>query len=201
MPNSIPKERIQPVEPPYSDALTAAFEAAVPPPAKPLRLYRQTAQHETLFVKLVESSILGHRGLLWLGTMSNMDRETVILRSTAQMRAGYEWSVHVAYFGKSSGLSDQQIQATCHAAVDTAMWDLRQRAIIKLVDTVVSDKVAQEACIADNVWNFLQEHLTDSEIVEVISLAGMYRQVSTIATVLRTQPEPGTPAFPGWQAT
>ena len=38
--------------------------------------------------------------------------ELCILRVTAQCRAEHEWGVHVAYFGKRSGLTASQVEVT-----------------------------------------------------------------------------------------
>lgn len=187
-------ERVAPVVPPYDAVMEKAFAGAVPPPLPPLRLYAQVARNPTLFGRLVEGGILGHRGLLWLDQMAANLRELIILRTTARMRAGYEWSVHVAYFGKSSGLSAEQVAATCRDAVDPSLWSKRQRLVLRLVDTcVVGDDVG------DALWAELSAEFEDAEIIEAIALSGLYRTVSNLATVMRTANEPRVPVFPGWE--
>jgi len=75
-----------------SPRLEKAFRQAVPEPAPVLRLYQQVATNERLFCTLVEGGLLGARGLQWLEQMPFDERELVVLRTTAQMHAGYEWS-------------------------------------------------------------------------------------------------------------
>lgn len=187
-------ERIPPLAPPYGPELDAALASVVPPPLPPLRLYRQVAQNGALFRRLVEGGLLGRRGLLWLGQMSSDLRELIILRTTARMRAGYEWEVHVAFFGRNSGLTQTQINATCRAALDSNQWTKRQYLALQLIDACVSG-----TSIDDELWKELSAQFDDGEIIEAISLSGMYRTVSTVATILGTASEPGVPAFPGWE--
>lgn len=188
------RDRVDPVREPYDDRLAAAFAAAIPLPTPPLRLYRQVARCAPLFVRLVEGGILGPRGLLWLDRMDRTERELAILRTTARMRAGYEWSVHVAYF-RGAGLDRDRIAATCRAAIDPDLWSPRQVAILRLVDGAV-----EESDWPDDLWFALQAELQNDEIVEFVTLVGLYRTVSTLAVMMRTTPEPDTPPFPGWSS-
>ena len=92
------------------------LERIVPPPYRPPLLYLEIAANPGVVRALVEGPIAGLRGLLHTGQISNADRELCILRVTARKRAIHEWGVHVAYFGKASGLTRSQIEATAAAA-------------------------------------------------------------------------------------
>ena len=191
--NMMHPEKIEPVSIDAYPRLEKAFRQAVPEPAPVLRLYRQVAKNERLFCTLVEGGVLGPRGLLWLEQMSSDERELIVLRTTARLDAGYEWSVHVAYFGRHSGLSPEQIAATATERIDHALWSARQVLVLRLVDSVLVAGTIDAA-----LWADLVAEIDAAEIIEMISLVGMYRTVSCLANTLGTQDEQGVPAFPGW---
>jgi alkylhydroperoxidase family enzyme len=185
--------RIVPIEPPYSESLRSAFEQAVPPPAPPLKLYRSVARNPDLFQALTGGGLLGPRGLLHLGSMAAADRELIILRTTARTRAAYEWEVHALYFGRRNGLSSDQMQATCRAVVDPVLWNVRQVAIIALIDRVVD-----HAALQDDVWRAISDELSEEDIIEMTALAGLYATVAMLVNVIQPEREAGAPEFPGW---
>jgi alkylhydroperoxidase family enzyme len=189
-------ERISPTPYPYAPELQAAFAKVMGGEAEPLRLYRMVARNEGLFQRLAEGGILGPRGLLHLGSMDQSERELVILRTTARAQAGYEWEVHVAYFGRRNGLTPEQIAATCREEIDDVLWSVRQNSILSLVDECVGG-----FAVSDDTWAKTAGELSPDEIIEMVALTGLYLTVSMLARVARTQSEPDVPRFPGWSAS
>ncbi len=101
------RQRIAPMNPPYSDPVQQAFQAVMPAGMPPLNLFRTLAHNERVLSRLVSGSLLDR------GSISLANRELVILRTCARCGAEYEWGVHVAGFATQAGLSTSQIAATC----------------------------------------------------------------------------------------
>jgi hypothetical protein len=179
-----------------SPAAQRLIEKIVPPPYRPPLLYLEVAANTEVMRALVEGPIAGLRGLLYTGQLSNADRELCILRVTARKRAVHEWGVHVAYFGRTSGLTRSQIEATASSAVQPdPPWTERQRAIIAIADAVGDCRALTEGEAR------LAEATTDrAERAEFIALASLYLGISAMCAVFEVPLEPGTPRMPGTAA-
>ena len=70
--------RIAPLEPPYSEAVTAALQKIMPPGVDPLVLFRTLAVNERVFLRLMAG------GLLDRGSITLREREIVIDRTCAR---------------------------------------------------------------------------------------------------------------------
>lgn len=167
------------------------LETIVPPPHRPPLLYLELARNVGVVRAFVAGPIAGLRGLMHTGQLAPADRELCILRVTARKRAGHEWGVHVAYFGRSCGLTPSQIEATATDADCVPAWSERQRAILVLADAV-ADCRELSAVDAQRVATAL----TPSERVEFVALASLYLGIAAMCRVLEVPLEPGTPALP-----
>ncbi|MDJ0105189.1 hypothetical protein R4P70_28915 [Rhodococcus sp. IEGM 1241] len=169
----------------------ALLDAVVPPPNRPPLLYLAMAQNPAVLRAYAEGPILGLRGLLHTGQLSNADRELCILRVTAQQRAEHEWGVHVAYFGKTSGLTDSQNRATVTDETPTPDWSDRQRAIISIADAIAGLRpfTKDESTVIDHV-------LTAAERAEFVAISALYLGISAQCRTLQIPPEPGAPIMP-----
>ena len=176
-----------------SPAAQRLLEKLVPPPNRPPLLYLELAANPEVMRGFVEGPIAGLRGLLHTGQLSNADRELCILRVTARKRAVHEWGVHVAYFGKTSGLTPSQVEATAASAVrPDPPWTDRQRAIIAIADAVADCRPLDDAEAR------LAEHTLDrAERAEFVVLASLYLGISSMCAVFEVPLEPGTPRMPG----
>lgn len=169
------------------------IEKIVPPPYRPPLLYLEVAANPGVMRALVEGPVAGLRGLLHTGQLSSADRELCILRVTARKRAVHEWGVHVAYFGKTSGLTRSQIDATAAPTVQPdPPWTDRQRAIIAIADAV-ADGRALDAGAASLVAATMDR----AERAEFVVLASLYLGISAMCAVFEVPLEPGTPRMPG----
>ena len=167
------------------------LERIVPPPNTPPRLYLELARNEAVVRGFIEGPIAGLRGLLHTGQMTAADRELCILRVTARKGAAHEWGVHVAYFGKTSGLSRSQVEATATGATPAPVWTPRQRAVLAVADAV-ADCRPLPAAQAELVTTCM----TRSEHTEFVALASLYLAISAMCCVFEVPVEPGTPALP-----
>lgn len=177
--------------PAVPDASRTILESVIPPPNRPPLLYLAMAANPEVLRAYAEGPILGLHGLLHTGQLDPADRELVILRVTGQQRAEHEWGVHVAYFGKTSGLSDSQVAATVTDAAPVPAWTDRQQAII-----TIADAIAQQRPLTDAEDGHVRSALTDAERVEFLSIASLYLGISALCHVLEIPREPGTPALP-----
>jgi hypothetical protein len=168
------------------------LEKIVPPPNRPPLLYLELAANAAVVRSFAEGPIAGLRGLMHTGQVSAADRELCILRVTARKGAAHEWGVHVAYFGKKSGLSPSQVEATATAAVaPQPAWTARQAAIIAIADAVADCR----ALTADE-RSLVGGTMTDADRAEFVVLASLYLGIAAMCAVFEVPVEPGTPQMP-----
>lgn len=167
------------------------LETVVPPPFQPPLLYLAMGANPGVLRGYAEGPILGLRGLLHTGQLDPADRELAILRVTGQCGAEHEWGVHVAYFGKASGLTESQVAATVTDEEPTPKWTERQRAII-----IVADAVSAQRPLSEDEDEFVAAQLTDAERVEFLAVASLYLGISALCRVLEIPREDGAPAMP-----
>lgn len=163
----------------------------VPPPNRPPLLYLAMAANPAVLRAYADGPILGLKGLLHTGQLSPPDRELVILRVTGKCRAEHEWGVHVAYFGKTSGLSRSQVDATVTGAHPTPAWTLRQLAIIAIADAIV-----ERRAFTPEETELIWEELGAAERTEFIAVAALYLGIAAQCAALQIPTEPGTPQLP-----
>lgn len=169
------------------------LERIVPPPHRPPQLYYEIAANEAVARQLIEGPLVGLRGLLYTGQVSNAERELCILRVTARRGAAHEWGVHVAYFGAKSGLSPSQIDATASdSVVPQPPWTDRQRAVL-----AVADAVADVRELGSEEEALVAAELSRSERTEFCVLGALYLGIAAMCRVFRVPAEPGTPRMPG----
>src|SRR5438445_4674298 len=140
--------RIVPLEPPYDAETEAQLAKGMPPgaPVEPLALFRTLLLHPELAARMrpLGSALLTH------GLLDPREREIIVLRTCARCGAEYEWGVHAAAFGRSAGLSDEQIAATARLARDDAQWSDRDHLLICL-----ADELHETDTVADALWEEL----------------------------------------------
>lgn len=169
----------------------AILRKLVPPPNRPPLLYLAMSANPAVLRAYADGPILGRKGLLHTGQLSPADRELVILRVTGKCRAEHEWGVHVAYFGKTSGLSRSQLEATATDADPQPAWTLRQLAIIAIADAIVDRRP-----FTDEETELIWEELGAAERTEFIALAALYLGIAAQCIALQIPVEPGTSSLP-----
>ncbi len=169
---------IVPLEPPYSEAVTEDLTKLMPPGMAPLALFRAVAHNPRVLRRLRKG------GLLDPGAISLRDRELVILRTTARCGAEYEWGVHVAFFARAAGLTDDEVAATI---ADDGSWTGRDATLVAICDAL-HDHARLPAGLG--------AELSEAELVEVLALVGQYHMVSFLVNAAALSPEPGAARFP-----
>ena len=179
--------RILPIEPPYSQTVQDAFDKIMPPGRDPLIIFRTFAHNPVILRKQMA---LG-ASLLTSDRVPARDRELVILRTCARCRSEYEWGVHVVAYARSMKFPEAIIQATVTADTADPVWDSRQTLLIRLVD-----ELHDTAQLTDGLWSSLAATWTPEQLIELITLCGMYHAVSFTTNATRMALEPQAPRFP-----
>lgn len=177
--------RIAPAERPYAADMEESLSKLMPPGMEPLLLFRVLAREPRLFRRFMGG------GLLDRGTLSMRDRELAIARTCARCGNEYEWGVHMTQFGPRVGFGEAEQRATLASGTDYAGWSARERLILRLIDAL-----HDTTTVSDALWGELRVELRDEQILELIMLAGFYRNVSYIVNALRLPPEPFAARFP-----
>ncbi len=128
-------------------------------------------------------------GLLDRGSISLRQRELMILRTTARCGAEYERGVHVAAYGAGVGWQPAE-PAIVQGDAQTGAWPDEQALLVHLADAL-----HKQYTVGDALWQSLAARFSDTQLIELITLAGLYHAVSYLANALRLAPEPFAPRF------
>jgi alkylhydroperoxidase family enzyme len=107
-----------------------------------------------------------------------IERELAILRTARLIDAEYEWVQHVS-IGRAVGITDEQLVALDAGDLDHEAFSPRERAVLRFTTEVV--RVPRPG---DDVFDALQEHLPDRQIVELILVVGAYTMLGRMMTAL-----------------
>ncbi|GAB2455983.1 carboxymuconolactone decarboxylase family protein [Jatrophihabitans fulvus] len=145
---------------------------------EPMDLFRVLGRHRPLF-----RGWLHFAGRLMPGgRLPRADSELVILRVAHLRGSDYEWRQHER-IGRRAGLTDDDLSRVTTDEADG--WDPRRRAILALVDELVTTRD-----VTDPTWAAVREHLDEREALELVLLAGHYDMLAAAIAALRITPEP-----------
>jgi len=176
--------RISAVQAPYTDEVQQAFDTIMPTGIPPLNIFTSVANNPRILQRMIAG------GLLDKGSISIQAREIIILRTCALCKAEYEWGVHVAGFAMKAQLTQLQVDNTVSADINTQLWSEEQLALIAL-----ADQLHKTQGISDALWHSLSSHYNQSQLIELIMLAGLYHAVSFIVNGLKIPNENFAPSF------
>ncbi|WP_341895600.1 hypothetical protein [Ferrovibrio terrae] len=131
-------------------------------------------------------------GLLDRGSITLRQRELLILRTTARLKAEYEWGVHVGFFGAKAKFSEAEIVATVHG--DASDWNAEEAVLVEMADALVDSGTVDDA-----LWQQAAAHYKADQLIEIIALVGFYHLVSFTVNATGVALEPGAPRFPAAQ--
>jgi len=176
--------RIEPVTPPYSEALRERFARLLPLHVKPPAIHRAVARNEGLFNHLVDSGLLGPTGLLDRRVLPKALRELLILRTCVAAGNDYEWQLHVGTISARMGLSAAQIEDTRSEAPSAALWREAELVAMKLADALV-----HRLAVDDALFTLLREHHDEPTLIEMTQLVGLYTGVAMLVALTRPDPD------------
>jgi len=186
-----PTPRISSLEGPFESELESDLKKILPLGMKAPKLYTTIACHDTIFHRLVSSELLGPRGLMGDGVLSPQLRELSILRTCAMCQSEYEWGIHVAIFQEIFGFSDRQIKNTTELDVNSQLWSEHELEIMLAVDELLTNKGLSDEC-----WDKVSSFLDKKQIIELVTIVGLYTTVSMLANTSRVENEAYAPNFP-----
>jgi 4-carboxymuconolactone decarboxylase len=189
MATSTDNPRIAPLDSPYEPSVETMLRKWMPPGStiEPLALFRTLAVHDELAARMrpLGAGILGH------GRVSPRTREIVIHRTCARTGAEYEWGVHVEAYGRSIGLTEEQIAATVIGDAEDPAWSPADRLLIRLVDEL------HDTCtVSATLWSALAEHHADDQLLELLIIVGWYRLLAGVINAAGIDLEPWAARFP-----
>ena len=118
--------------------------------------------------------------LLLTTSLTERQRELVIMRVAALRRSEYEWAQHV-FMARDAGLSDIEISWIAWGP-DAPTWSRKDSSVLRAVDELVLDGV-----IGETTWTALSEHLDGQQILDVIFTAGSYAMLASMVGSLGIQ--------------
>ncbi len=107
----------------------------------------------------------GH--ILFATTLSERQRELVVLRVAALRNAAYEWAQHAVLAG-DVGIQPDEIDRILDGPT-TEGWSALDGALLRAVDELVAD-----AMITDATWAELAAELTHHQLMDLIFTVGAY---------------------------
>jgi alkylhydroperoxidase family enzyme len=136
---------------------------------RPINIHCLLANHPDLLNAWWNYRMHSVRG----GDLAQRDSELVILRVAVHMEAWYEWAAHVVR-GIAAGLSLKEIDRVA-AGPAAEGWSRQDAALLESVDQLIEDRR-----IDSETLDTLGEFLSDKQILDVISLQGMYVSIACI---------------------
>ena len=107
----------------------------------------------------------GH--LLLATTLTERQRELVIMRAAVLHQSSYEWVQHV-FLARDAGLTDIEISWIAWGP-DAPFWTEVESALLRAVDELVGHGV-----LSEETWSVLSSNLDTQQVLDVIFTAGSY---------------------------
>ncbi|WP_406177276.1 carboxymuconolactone decarboxylase family protein [Streptomyces sp. NBC_00996] len=122
--------------------------------------------------------------LLRRGLLPKRLRELLILRTSCNTGARYEWGRHLP-LAKSAGVADADIHRITDGPEAHGWTDL-ERHLLR-----AADELNHDARLSDTTWEVLAEHFGDAELIEIVMLVGQYHMVAFFLNATGVELDPG----------
>lgn len=106
-------------------------------------------------------------------SLSDRQREIMVLRVGWLCRAGYEWVAHVE-IGKDAGLTVAEIDQL-KVGSSHPDWRNEDRDLVRAAEEIHVDRF-----VSDETWNSLSTHLSQIQCMDVVFTIAQYELVCTI---------------------
>jgi alkylhydroperoxidase family enzyme len=176
--------RIEPLAPQdWPKEMQTALAALAPPKPRhprPIREGRPRARN-TLGTfahhpELAQAFFTYNGHILLATTLSERQRELLIMRVAAVRSSGYEWAQHL-FMARDAGLSDEEMGRIAYGP-SAPFWNELDAALLRAVDELILD-----GAIAEPTWNTLTTGFGVQQILDIIFTIGAY---DTLARMFRS---------------
>lgn len=150
-----------------------------------LNIFRTLAHHP----KLLKRWLVFGNHVLGKSTLSDRDRELLILRVGWLCRAEYEWTQHVL-IARRSGLTDEDIARIAEGPGAAGLSEF-ERVQLRAVD-----ELHRDAFLSDATWAALAERYDTAQMLDLIFTVGQYQLVSMALNSLGVQLDAGLERLP-----
>ena len=127
--------------------------------------------------------------LLTASSLSDRDREIVILRVAVDCDCSYEWGQHVK-IAALVGMSREEIDRV-PAGAEAPGWTPHEAALIR-----AADELCERSVVSDGTWAALAETYDDRKLIEVTMLAGHYAMLAGALNSFGVQLDDGLESLP-----
>jgi len=126
-------------------------------------------------------------------TLPGNMRELIILRSAVLNKAAYQWLEHESV-GRKAGLTNDQLLMVRFVPPFFNATELESTLGPELAAILAfTDEITLSVHVSDRVFNALRAFLSDSQLVEAVSVAGGYAFVSRFVVALNVDGKMNTP--------
>ena len=150
-----------------------------------LNIFGTLAHHP----KLMKRWMVFGAHVLAKNTLSDRDRELLILRTGWNCRSPYEWGQHVA-IGRASGIDDGEI-ARIAEGPDAPGWSDADALLLRAADELHTD---QE--LSDETWTALAGRYDEQQLLDLVFTVGQYHLVSMVLNSARVERDDGVTGVP-----
>ncbi|MGP9585840.1 carboxymuconolactone decarboxylase family protein [Micrococcaceae sp. AOP34-BR2-30] len=165
-----------------SEELSAVLLKATKDPQREVNIYSTFVHRPELYEKWLE---LAH-ALLFHGTLTERDRELLVLRTAWNCDAEYEWGQHLR-FARAGGISEEEIIAIENGPEDP-IWDEKSQLLL-----AASDELHDRSTISNRTWDALAEYFDQGLLYEITMVVGTYHLVAMMLNSFGVQLDPEVP--------
>ena len=131
---------------------------------------------------LVRASLPLNAHILRATSLSERQRELLVLRVAVLRRATYIWVEHTP-MARRAGLDDDEIAGVAFGP-EAACWDGVDSALTRSVDELLED-----GAISDRTWSVLAESLDVRQLIDLIYTVGVYQISAFMVRSFALDPE------------
>jgi AhpD family alkylhydroperoxidase len=128
----------------------------------------------------------GH--VLMATTLSERQRELLIMRVAAVRKCGYEWAQHL-FMARDAGLTDEEIGRIGYGP-ESPFWNDLDAALVRSVDELIVD-----GTISDATWQTLSSELNTQQLLDLVFAVGSYDLLARLFNTLQLDIDDDIPAL------
>ncbi|MFI5720521.1 carboxymuconolactone decarboxylase family protein [Nocardia sp. NPDC051750] len=128
----------------------------------------------------------GH--LLYGTTLSERQREILILRVAHLWESDYEWAQH-AVLGGNAGLTDEEIRGIA-AGPDAPGWKPVEAALLR-----AADELREAGEVGEDTWRVLAADFDDHQLMDIVFTVGTYAMLAMAMRSFGVRPDPDLEAY------